>query len=430
MDRALGVPLANQVVWKLNSPLRADRFAELGARLARTPLNRVLHRNRVPFARDAWVDAGAAGSIRSYDAEPVADDAVIDWINECVAVSFDLTDGPVWAMRAAELVGGGSILSLVSNHAVGDGWSGVRDVLASADPTAVTVGLPATAPPTSADLRDAASQLSRIAAGLAGLALDATRRRIAPRPVITAQSIPRPTEPVPAQTPAYHPPVAIVDIDSELWRRVAHAHGGTANALFIAITAGLVVATGRATWDDDIRIIIPMSQRDDDGGVDLRANVTTGLDLDLPAVLSERNDLATIRTLAKRAYERVHDRPDPLTRLQPLIQSLPDAALLRLNRDAATPLAVASNIGELAGRFADLGTEDPNAVALRSIPQHAGADTLAGLRGGLACWLNSSGPTTTLSVGSYDPIRVPTQDALNVLLDDECSRWGLTGRRW
>lgn len=428
MDRALGVPLANQVVWKLDTVLSGDRFAALGARLARTSPNRVLRRTRVPLARDVWIDAGAAGSVRTYDADPVADDAVIDWMNQCVATTFNLTDGPVWAMRAAPLAGGGSIVSLVSSHAVGDGWAGIATVLASVDPSATTVGLPTSTPPVAADIRDAATQLARITTGLGGLALDSIcRREVAARPVVTSQSIARPTEPV--HNADYHPTLAIVGFDSEQWRRVARAHGGTPNALFIALTAGLVVAAGRATWDDDIRIIVPMSRRDE-VGVDLRANVTTGLALDLPTTLSLRKDLAGVRSLAKLAYRNADDRPDPLTRLQPLVQSLSDAALMRMNRDAATPLAVASNIGELPDRFASLGTEGPNAVALRSIPQHSGADTLARLRGGLACWLNSTGSTTTLSVGSYDPIRVPTQSALTTLLDDECARWALTPRRW
>ncbi|MFW0790967.1 hypothetical protein [Gordonia sp. CPCC 205333] len=434
MDRALGVPLANQVMWRLHTPISVERFAAIGERLAHTPVNRVVRRSRMVFARDYWVDAGPAGGAVTYDAEDIGDGELTGWLNDCVTTEFNLTTGPVWMLRAARSRDGGGVVSLTSHHAVGDGWSGVRNVLNAVDPTSATLTLPASAPSIGADARDALEQISCIAGNLGRLAVDSVRRRSRGplRSVITAQSIPQPPTPSPndiaAEKPA-HPPLSIVSFDSTQWQQAAARHGGTSNALLVAITAGLVVAAGRARFDDEIRIIIPMS-RHDPSDDDLRANVTVGLNLDVPTSLSRDQDLATIRTLAKHVYQQSGRAPDPLARLQPLIQSLSDEALLRLNKNAATPLAVASNVGEFAPRFAQLGTEDVKDVALRSVPQHSSPELLTRLRGGLACWLSSTDTTTTLGVGSYDPISIPTQSALTKLVTDECARWGLTPSHW
>ncbi|GAB20750.1 hypothetical protein GOEFS_128_00180 [Gordonia effusa NBRC 100432] len=434
MDRALGVPLANQVIWRLHTPISVERFTAIAERLTRTPVNRVVRRSRMVLARDSWVDAGSAGGVVVYDTETVSDDSLTDWLNSCVTTEFDLTTGPVWLFRAARLTGGGGIVSLISHHAVGDGWSGVRNVLRAVDPASDPLTLPAHAPSTRADARDAAGQISCITGNLGRLAVDAVRRRDrgSARPVITSQSIPRPPVPAPhgiaGEQPA-HPPLAIASFDSAQWQQTAARHGGTSNALLVAITAGLIVAAGRATFDDAVRIVVPMS-RQNPADDDLRANVTVGLHLDIPTDLSRDKNLSAIRALAKQMYQSSGQSPDPLARLQPLIQSLSDSALLRLNKDAATPLAVASNVGEFDGLFARLGTESVKDVALRSVPQHASPELLTRLRGGIACWLSSTDTTTTLSVGSYDPVHIPTQQALTKLVTDECARWDLSASLW
>ncbi|NMO01127.1 hypothetical protein HH308_07840 [Gordonia sp. TBRC 11910] len=431
MDRALGVPLANQVVWRLNSPLGAARHAEIGARLARTPLNRVVRRNRIPFARDSWVDAGPAGGIVGYDTEPIADDDTISWLNRCAATQFDLQTGPVWRFDAVPLAGGGGVAVLTLSHAVGDAWAGIANVISAVGPGRDGPTLPADVPSGVDDVRDAFGQIGCIATSLIDIVRDTTRREsgaAASRPVITSTSIPRPG-PVADGAGRAAPPLVIASFRTDDWNDVARTHGGTPNSLFIALTTGLVVAAGRATFDDTVRIVVPMS-RTDGSDDDVRANATTGLPLDVPTDAIRRGDLATVRRLAKQMYRRAPANPDPLQRLQPLLQSLSDAVLLRLHRDAATPLAVASNVGDLDPRFATLGGEDVKDVALRSVPQHASRQLLAELRGGVACWLNVTGATTTLAVGSYDPTRIATRADLATLLDAECARWDLEPAHW
>ena len=432
MDRALRVPLANQVIWRLHEPIDRARFTQIGARLAHTGLNRTLRRNGIPFARDAWIDAGPHGGRVRYDPREISDDGVLDWVDECATTEFDLAAGPVWQFSAARLRSGGGVVVLTTSHAVGDGWAGVRDVVYAVDEQADAPSLPSTTPSLTADLRDALTQIGCITTNLVSLIADRTRRAPAATSAgatVTSQSIPRPAESSPAAPPTVTPPLVIASFSTTEWNRIAEHHDGTANSLFIAITTGLIVAAGRATYDDVVRVVVPMS-RPDGPDDDPRANVTTGLHLDVPAELSRRRDLGAIRRLAKLMYQSARESPATAHRLAPLVQSLPDAALLRLNRDAATPLAVASNVGEVDPRFAHLGGLDVKDVALRSVPQNVDEYLLRRLRGGIACWRTVSGETITLAVGSTDPDHVPHRTHLQSLLDAECARWGLTPSHW
>lgn len=435
MDRALGVPLANQVIWRLGTPIDAERLVKIGERLSSTPFNRRLRRTSFPLARDYWIPAGPTGGTVVYDTETIDEDDLNSWLHACVSAEFDLERGPVWCLRAARLTNGGGVVSLTCSHAVADGWSGSRAVTSSVDQSgAAPDRFPVRAASSLDHLRDGLSQAGRIASNLAALAVAALRRPARTDPAsapITSQSIPRPANPpvdaIAAETPA-RTPLCIVDFARDDWSRVAAEHGGTSNSLFIAITTALTVAAGRATWENEVELTIPMSRRGE-LDVDLRANSTTGLALAIPTDAARRKDLATIRELAKDIYQR-SEAPNALQRLQPLIQSLSDATLLRLNKDAATPLAVASNIGKFNDTFARLGSEDVQSVALRSTPQRVSAEYLTRLRGGIAAWLNEFGDTVTLAVGSYDPTRISDDPTLAELVHTECRRWGLTPSDW
>ncbi|MDY6808332.1 MAG: hypothetical protein SW127_04865, partial [Actinomycetota bacterium] len=128
MDRAFGVPVLSQAIWRLSEPLTNEELERLGRRLLHTPISRLLRRSRVPGARDYWLAASDSAG-RTQQDPPLADDEILDWLDRAADVRFDLESGPVWELRAAPLRSGGGLVTMSSSHAVGDGWIGGKAIL-------------------------------------------------------------------------------------------------------------------------------------------------------------------------------------------------------------------------------------------------------------------------------------------------------------
>ncbi|MFW0795987.1 hypothetical protein AAFP30_19395 [Gordonia sp. CPCC 205515] len=432
MDRAVGLPVVSQGIWRLRSPLTAEELTHLATQLDQTPASRRLHAARLPLARSYWTAPETPFGRVHLDAE-IADDEIMSWIDAAADVTFDLTDGPVWELRAAPLASGGGIVSRCTSHAVGDGWMG-RNAMLTALGAGTLPDYHPTRPSLLDDLRDATGQAITIGRNLVGLAGHAWSARAgqtevtgAQPPVITSQTAPARTDPPPPDADA-HLPFAVAAIPAAQWRATATAAGGSSNALFIAVVVGLTVAAGRASWDDRVRVSVPMSVRDEG---DTRANSTTGVSVDVPAELSKSRDLGPIRELARAAYQGADTEPSLLVRLQPLMQALPDAAVAALSRNAATPLALASNNGVLDPVYAGLGDPDrADSFAGRAVTPGADPTRRSALRGALSVWLNECGDAVTLSVSGLDPYAFPSVDALRSIVQNECLRWGLTATQW
>ncbi|GAA1455694.1 hypothetical protein [Williamsia maris] len=440
MDRALGVPVVNQIAWRLTSAPDERELEQLFGRLASGRLGRLLRRTGLPLVRDHWVGAGAASGRRVADTEPVAEGAVVAWIDAAASRPLDLTEGPVWELRSAPLASGGAVVSLCVAHAAGDGSAVIDAVRAALDTTAAT-SFAARSPGLIEQAVDAATQAGAITSNLVALARGAISARTAGSPsdgnddrtgqaplsARTSRVVPRDPDAAPDDHVALAP-VCIVGVPTEQWAAVAAASGGSSNTLFIAIVVGMLVAGGRAGDDDVVRISIPMSLR---GGVpDDRANATLGLSLDVPASAARDKDLATIRALSKDVYAQRTARPGTFVRLQPMMQALGDRAVAALSKGATTPLALASNLGSLDDHLAGLG--DPNradGIVTRSTTQAISTARLRELRGGLAAWVNDTGQTTTVSVIGLDPDGLG-RTSLSPILHAELARWSLTPREW
>ncbi len=107
MDVALGVPVVNQMVWRLREPPSADELDRFAERLARGRLARLLRRSRIPLLRDHWVPGGAVTGGVHVEESPIPPGEAVAWIDAAAARSFDLRHGPVWEMRAAPVAGVG-----------------------------------------------------------------------------------------------------------------------------------------------------------------------------------------------------------------------------------------------------------------------------------------------------------------------------------
>ncbi|GAA2068950.1 condensation domain-containing protein [Williamsia deligens] len=429
MDTALDVPVVNQMVWRLTAmPSEAEltRFAD---GLAHGRLARLLRRSRIPLVRDHWVAGGSDSGGLVVSSHAVAAGEVIAWIDAAASRPFDLRSGPVWEVRAAPLHTGGALVSLCLSHAVGDGISALTAFAEALsgdgtefDPT----------PPTPLDqAREVIGRAATIAGSVAAIARDRVRVGSGPAapdagPVVTAATSPAlpPTAP---EGGARIAPLCVLSVETAEWEAAAARSGGSSNALFIAVVVGIVVAAGRAGADDVVRVSVPMSTREPD---DDRANATTGLSLDVPAVHALDGDLAPIRALAREAYGSKTTRPTAFVRLQPLVQALGDRAVALLSAGATTPLALASSLGRVDPAVAGFG--DParaDAVVTRATTQSITTARLRSLRGGLAAWVNDAAGTTTLSVVGLDPDALGP-DVLESVVTAELRRWSLQARPW
>jgi hypothetical protein len=364
--------------------------------------------------------------------DPVAEDSLRDWMDDATTqVRFDLVNGPVWELRCAPVLGGGVIISLTNSHAIADGAFLIRNVQAALAGTHPEIA--ALPPATMADdITDGAGQLLRMGKSAGSLARAGLRAIRTPKKSdvipVTSMSVPFPGDADDEDT-RFVAPLAVASMPTDRWLDTARRHGGSANTLFIAIVVGIIVGSGRANWDDTIRVSIPMTARTSDD--DIRSNVTTGRSLDLPASMSRDHDLAGIKAVAKRMYIESAHTTSTFTLLQTFVQGMSDRMLLRLNRRAATPLALASNVGSLGAAFSGFGREArAGAIMMRPTTPGATRQRLIQLRGGLVASVNESGPTTNITLSGIDPIAFPDAQVLHEVLAAECARWSLQPTLW
>ncbi|GAB2472832.1 hypothetical protein GCM10027063_12250 [Promicromonospora xylanilytica] len=446
--RVLGVAVVNQTVWRLPAPLDAAAVRALHRGLADGPLQRVVRPGRLPGARARW-SASTVVLDPLVEATPVPDDAVLTWADRQAQANLDPAGGPTWALAAAPTTGGGSVLSYVTSHVVADGGMHVgalQAAVAAAGFRADDAGVLASPSGVRrlpregerirtglvADLRDAGGQARAAVGGLR----HAARQGPVP-PLLAQQSADRP-RPAPRTDDAQpaHPPVVVVDTDASTWHRAAHAAGGTANSLLIAVCTEILLAAGAATAGMPVRVSVPVSLR---GKGDLRSNATSGVSIAVDTTVTpapERAgvvaDLAQVRTSAAAEFRALTSgtRVDTLGPLKPLLQMVPDAVAKRAARDATAPLCLASNLGRLPASFAAPLGVPASGVLMRGVTQGLTRGRLRQMRGGLDCWWSEHDGVATLVVLGLDVERLGEPAQVRAAVETVYARRALPSRFW
>lgn len=459
--RVLGVAVVNQTVWRLPAPLDAGAVRALHRGLADGPLQRVVRPGRLPGARARWSES-AVSLDPVVESTPVPDDAVLTWADRQAQANLDPENGPTWALAAAPTASGGSVLSYVTSHVVADGGMHIGALQAAVAAATLAAGKAATggaAPDASpaagaeepasavrrlpkegerirtglvADLRDATGQARAAVGGLR----KAARQGPVP-PLMAQQSADRPRPgPRTDDTQPANPPVVVVDTDASTWHRAAHAAGGTANSLLIAICTEILLAAGAATAGMPVRVSVPVSLRGKD---DLRSNATSGVSIAVDTTVTpapERagvvTDMAQIRASAAAEFRALTSgtRVDTLGPLKPLMQMVPDAVAKLAARDATAPLCLASNLGRLPATFAaPLGTS-ASSVLMRGVTQGLTRGRLRQMRGGLDSWWSEHDGVATLVVLGLDVERLGEPGQVRAAIESVYARHGLPVRFW
>ncbi|OZE97641.1 hypothetical protein CH300_26025 [Rhodococcus sp. 15-1154-1] len=434
MECVLDVPVVNQIVWRFTGPIDSEVLDSTWRNLAGGPIDRAVHRVSVPGARDRWVRAASTLPLLR-GARAIAVHALAEWMEERAAVPLDPTNGPVWQLAYTDLETGGSALSLVASHVVGDGGALTSAAIAAlrgpSDPDDFASAFD-TAP--TSDLRDAAGQLRAAASGTAR-ALGRTVRGVLPgagtpsaSKAVTHAAAHK--SPVAAQSAGeFSPSTVVVDCPTDEWLAAASRAGGSANSLLVAVALGILAAGGRVDESDAVKVSLPVSTRIPG---DTRANATSGVSIVVDGGRGYLDDLRPIRQDSKAAFRALADttRSTTFELTKPLMQMLPDAVVARAAKSATAPLCLCSNLGARGSALRSVGGSVAESVAMRSITQNTTAELLRRTKGGVSVWWNTCGETATLCVTGLDPDLYPSREHLKNLIADEYTRWQLTPTFW
>ncbi|WP_072807490.1 hypothetical protein [Rhodococcoides yunnanense] len=435
MECVLDVPVVNQIVWRFDDAVSEQSLDAMWRHLDAGPINRTVSRVRTPGARDRWVRCTRSFPLHVSD-ELLPAGEIGTWMQDRAAVAVDPITGPVWQLATARVEGGGSVVSLVASHVVGDGGALTSAAIAALrgpdEPEDFRTAWDRDEPH---DLRDALGQIGTAAAGSAraiGRAVSSSLSRSAPgrsAPELdTMNSTPPPAMKQTVRGP-FVPSTVVVDFDTAHWAAVARSVGGSANSLLVALALGILTASGRVDESETIKVSLPVSTRVPG---DTRANATSGVSIRVAGGGSFRSDLGPIRRDSKSAFTTLADTEHATSfeLTKPLMQMLPDAIVEKAAASATAPLCLCSNLGDRGAQLRQIDQLSARSVAMRSITQKTTAELLRRTRGGVSVWWNTSGERSTLCVTGLDPDCFPTSEHLRGLIESESRRWELTPNFW
>ncbi|MGA9871510.1 MAG: hypothetical protein WBQ44_10265 [Rhodococcus sp. (in: high G+C Gram-positive bacteria)] len=430
MECVLGVPVVNQIVWRFDEPAPHEALEKMWRNLAAGPLDRKVVRARLPGARDRWVP-GAVTVPLTKGAAVVDSSGVGTWMHDRAATPLDPLHGPSWQLSYADVSDGGSLVSLVASHVVGDGGALTSAAIAAlAGPEEPDDFRSAWDVPSASDVHDSVGQLRAAATGTARALVRGLRAIPARRTVERSQESAATKASIPsAASGRFTPSTVVVDCPTQQWTAAAVGAGGSANSLLVAVALGILAESGRVAHTDSVRVSLPVSTRVTG---DVRANATSGVAISVAGDSHRRSDLTAVRRDSKAAFTALADASHSTTfeLTKPLMQMLPDAVVAKASKSATAPLCLCSNLGDRGERARFVGGLRARSVAMRSITQNTTAELLRRTRGGVSVWWNHSGETSTLCVTGLDPDCFPTAERLRELVAVEYDRWQIEPTFW
>lgn len=406
--RGMGTPVVLQGLWRTADRVDPALLRAVHAELGAGPLGRRVIRPRVPGARRGWVPTTRTHPLELLEL-PVPRAALLDWA-DAQGGDLDPEFGPGWRLSAARLDDGGTAVSLTCSHALADARGlicavddALRSIAAPAEPSAPRPGTNSL--DTASDWADAWHQWSIVLRGTAR----ALRRGIPAGPPASARDGSAPDG-------TFTPHGAVLQCPAAEWDRVAAAHDGSANSLFVWTTAHMLWSSGFPR--DTLTVSLP---------VDTRAEPRVDNDLAVTEITIDRADTpATIRRRCRAAYE--HRMSSPGGMPEELLQVVPDRWAHALSRGAGERDILCSNIGTLPDRLRTLGPHRCTGVAARAIHPGLTADRLPRTR--LSSYLCRIGDTYVLSLVSLDPTHLESPGALRELAHSTLSALSLPITLW
>jgi len=318
-ERATGTSNMMQSVWVYNRAIDMDGLRRFHQNLQRGRLSRRIERSRVPFGRHRWVSPNGQSDLEIATRRPRAEfDA---WLDEQGNTPLDAEHGPGWHLAVLPFTDGGAGVSLVISHTLADGI-GLADALVAAaagrdDPISwPAAGSRRRWKALRQDARQTARDVPAMRRAVAAAARFARRNpgaagSGAQLPDAVRSKFVGPDEPITLAK-------ATIFVDADEWDARARSLGGTSNALFAGLAAGLAQRVGRVNADGLATLAIPVNERVDG---DTRANAITAVDITVDPANATR-DLREIRAAIKQAlirHQEVSDERMAMLALAPLL---------------------------------------------------------------------------------------------------------------
>lgn len=427
MDRALRVPMVNQMVWIFPEVISADGLTEFSRRLSQGPFSRLAVPAQVPGARARWIPAPPADPPQVAVA-PLSPDEVHDWLDAQADQRLDAVVGPPWRLAAAPLTGGRSVVSLCMHHAVCDGSAVLQNIRAAAEGS--TLGR---IPDESAsaghrwrsDVRDAAAEFARASRALVG---ELRTGRPNP-PAALGQHLPASASP----TRTVRVPTVFAEIPTAAWRSAAADRGGSTNALLIAIAAGLAAAGGRPLIDHTVPVGVPVATRTDG---DLAGNSNSPALVPVRIDDSRYDDLAPIRAASRAAFAALDparvERQAQIT--APLAGLVPYPLARWATRFMPAALCTTSNLGPAPDFLLQigglLGAGPAAAMLIRTVAQDITPALAQRSGSGVTAWAIETPSSVTLTLQTLDLVRYSDREPWCSEITTELDRWNLPYRVW
>ena len=359
--RALGHQPCTFLTWTYERPVDLDALARFNDRLAQTLLGRLVQRSPLPGGRHRWVAVASARPLEIESAARRRED-VQDWTEELGDRGVDPEHGPGWRVGVLPLTDGGTAVTLVTGHTLGDGLCKLQAVadavqgierrpahplrgtmrrrsLLVPDLVAIVCSLPAVVRAVLAGIRVARAQPS------SGAIRDREWPRSArPSPSGGRDRATRGVGAAAGGAPAevgdpFHAPAACVRVDQVAWDAEAARLGGTSNTLVSAFAARLGDRLSRTDAEGRVTLAVPVSTRIEG---DTRANALDSASIVVdPKGLDE--DLTGLRAATKEALAGMAQRSHQLAAVLPLIPLTPPVAVRKA--EAVAMGAAAAPVG-------------------------------------------------------------------------------------
>lgn len=375
--RTLGHQPFFHATWTYDRNVDIDALRRFNENLGATLLGRLVEPSPLLWGRHRWV---TIDSVPDIEVEAVARsrDDVMAWTDEFGDHGADPEHGPGWRIGVLPLTDGGTAVTMIVSHTLGDGLCVLQAIADAVEGRARRPAYPTrgTRRRSAVLWSDLVGFLREVPAMLRAVAAAIRVARAQSAPKSSRRSLRRPAPPAtPPPTPSprsgpFHTPVAVVRIPQSAWDAAAASRNGTSNTLVAAVAARLGARLERTDPEGIVTLAMPVSVRVDG---DTRANALEAATIRVdPTDLAD--DLTGLRSATKAALIATADRSPDTTAALALVPLMPAMAVRRGEAMAmgASALPVGcSNYGEMPAAVAriDGGDADDLWVRLNELGQ-------------------------------------------------------------
>ena len=378
--RALGHQPYFQGLWLFDRPIDLAGLEAFNDHLGHTLLGRLIDTSPVPFGRHKWVGIDEVPEIH-LESQARDRAQVYNWLDEMVErLSLDPEFGPGWRIAVLPLLDGGSAVTLLAPHALGDGLCKLEAIADAAIGARRGPRYPSRTTGDRyrrfwADLWLTVKDLPEVGKALLGLTA-------ALRGANSSEASPSGRGALPSFSADARIHSVGMFVASEEWDAAAAAHGGTSNTLMQAVAVKVADALDRRGLDGLVRLAIPVSVRTPD---DTRANALDSVTVACNPTEIAR-DIAVLRTATKAALARLQKASHAMLAVLPLTPFLPKAVVRKSEAMAmgANDVPVGcSNYGSMNPNIARIDGRDADAFIARVVEPGMNPDDYVRIGGSL-----------------------------------------------